>query len=134
MAKHLHVHLHDYRCRARDEEVDIRYKGYRILGDTGSVELYNGGRMVDTFRSVELAKQYVDKVVGTTDSKRIIHAASQGVWSVKVYYDTDFSEFNVRLFRNGSPTQGDGYFTNERADAIGTAAAMLRGAMERRAA
>ena len=55
-----------------------------------------------------------------------IHIETHGNKTAKVFRDSEWQEFRVRLYINGALHAGADYFTNEKADAIATAAAMVR--------
>ena len=57
---------------------------------------------------------------------RKIHVETAGRRSVKVYRDIDFQEFRARLYLDGVLYEPADYFTDCKADAIETAAAMAQ--------
>lgn len=55
-----------------------------------------------------------------------IHIEKQGDKAAKVYRDSDYQEFRVRLYINGELHAAADYFTDDKADAIESAFAMVR--------
>ncbi len=60
-------------------------------------------------------------------SKRLIKTISgeDGIHKVKVYFDSDYSEYVCQLFKDTKHIKNADYFTDDRQDAFGTAHAML---------
>lgn len=60
-------------------------------------------------------------------SKRLIKTISgeDGIHKVKVYFDSDYSEYVCQLFKDTKHIKNADYFTDNRQDAFGTAHAML---------
>lgn len=54
-----------------------------------------------------------------------IHTETHGYKTAKVYRDSEWQEFRVRLYINGQLNAPADYHTDEKADAIATAAAMV---------
>ena len=55
-----------------------------------------------------------------------IHIETQGDKTAKVYRDSDYDEYRVRLYVSGALDAAADYFTSDKADAIETACAMVR--------
>ena len=55
-----------------------------------------------------------------------IHIETLGDKTAKVYRDSDYDEFRVRLYINGVLNAAADYHTNDKADAVETACAMVR--------
>ena len=55
-----------------------------------------------------------------------IHIETLGDKTAKVYRDSDYDEFRVRLYINGTLNAAADYHTSDKADAIETACAMVR--------
>ncbi len=62
-----------------------------------------------------------------------IHVETQGDKTAKVYRDSEWDEYRVRLYIAGELRTAADYFTDEKADAIATAAAMVRPNRDRNA-
>ena len=60
-----------------------------------------------------------------------IHIETLGDKTAKVYRDSDFDEYRVRLYIGGKLHARADYFTGDKSDAISTAAAMVRPARPR---
>lgn len=70
-------------------------------------------------------KEKVDEAK-LTESKRLVNTASNGNKVAKVYFDTDYSEFCVKLFVDGKYAGEDSnYFTDDKDDAVSTAKHMV---------
>jgi hypothetical protein len=57
---------------------------------------------------------------------RLIESKVFGAVAVKIHKDTDTGEFRVRLYRSGIAYEPADYFTDDKKDAQGTAADMLK--------
>lgn len=57
---------------------------------------------------------------------RKIHTEASGAKVAKVYRDSEWQEYRVRLYLNGELNTAADYFTGDKADAIDTAAAMVQ--------
>jgi hypothetical protein len=58
--------------------------------------------------------------------RKRIHVETSGAKMAKVYRDSEWGEFVVRLYENGALVAPADYFTGDTADAIETAVAMVR--------
>ncbi len=56
---------------------------------------------------------------------RKIHTETQGNRTAKVYWNSAWQEFQVKLYMDGAIYPPAEYFTDCKADAIGTACAMV---------
>ena len=54
-------------------------------------------------------------------SKRIVKKFVVGNQEVRVYRDSEWDEFVVRVATDGKLEEGEGYFTTDKEDAIATA-------------
>lgn len=57
-------------------------------------------------------------------SKRLVNTFTDGLNGdivAKVYYDTEYSEYTVKMYYNGKHYEADDYFTNDKSDAFDTA-------------
>lgn len=59
-------------------------------------------------------------------AKRRIHVETAGDKTVKVFYNSEYSEYIARLYIRGVLNAAADYFTSDKQDAIETAAAMIR--------
>lgn len=55
-----------------------------------------------------------------------IHEITFGARTAKVYRDSNWNEYRVRLYARGRLDEATDYFTDDKQDAIDTAAAMVR--------
>lgn len=55
-----------------------------------------------------------------------IHEITFGARTAKVYRDSNWNEYRVRLYARGRLDEAADYFTDDKQDAIDTAAAMVR--------
>ena len=58
-------------------------------------------------------------------TRRRIHVAQSGERTARVYWDSDWQEYRVRLYVNGALRAAADYFTDCKTDAIDTAEAMV---------
>lgn len=56
---------------------------------------------------------------------KLVSAFASTSRTVKVYYNSDLAEFVVKLYVDGTHYEPADYFTDDKQDADGTAAAML---------
>ena len=54
-------------------------------------------------------------------ARKIVKKIPAGKHEVRIYRDSEWDEYVVRVFTDGKPEQGDGYFSTEKQDAIDTA-------------
>lgn len=77
-------------------------------------------------KAEEFAKKNDKAPTKVNEGKKLVHKDSEGTKSVKVYYDSDSEEYVVKLYNDGKYYEPADYFTNDKEDAIGTSAVMLK--------
>lgn len=58
-------------------------------------------------------------------AKRLVETVLEGTSKVKIYYHSDVSEYQCRLYLLGVLAPAHDYFTDDKQDALDTASAML---------
>lgn len=84
-----------------------------------------GAKMGDNAAQKSM-KQEVTESESLTESKRLVTKVSKDLNLAKVYFDTDYNEYCVKLYNAGKYAGEDtDYFTDDRDDAISTAKQMV---------
>lgn len=107
--------LSRFRTKASDKIMEIYYS--EVLD-----ALYGAGISIIIPESIEIP---LDEDT-LSEANRLVHKAAEGNQEVKVYYDSEYGEYIVKLFRDGKHYEPADYYSDDKEDAIATSGKMLK--------